>query len=42
MVISVLVPWNICGAYQNEVLGVSAADYFVYAIFNRLSPFMYL
>ena len=41
-VTSVLVPWNTCGAYQSGVLGVSAADYFVYAIFNWLSPFMTL
>ena len=38
-VTSVLVPWNTCGAYQAGVLGVSVADYFVYAIFNYLSPF---
>ena len=41
-VTSVLVPWNTCGAYQSGVLGVSVADYFVYAIFNYLSPFMTL
>jgi len=38
-VTSVLVPWNTCGAYQSGVLGVSVYDYFVYAIFNYLSPF---
>jgi NhaC family Na+:H+ antiporter len=38
-VTSVLVPWNTCGAYQSGVLGVSVADYFIYAIFNWLSPF---
>lgn len=38
-VTSVLVPWNTCGAYHSGVLGVSVADYFVYAIFNWLSPF---
>ncbi len=38
-VTSVLVPWNTCGAYQSGVLGVSVADYFIYAIFNYLSPF---
>jgi Na+:H+ antiporter, NhaC family len=37
-VTSVLVPWNTCGAYQSGVLGVSVADYFIYAIFNWLSP----
>jgi NhaC family Na+:H+ antiporter len=41
-VTSVLVPWNTCGAYQSSVLGVSVADYFFYAIFNWLSPFMTL
>ncbi|WP_034261905.1 Na+/H+ antiporter NhaC [Altibacter lentus] len=38
-VTSVLVPWNTCGAYQSGVLGVSVADYFVYAFFNWMSPF---
>ncbi len=38
-VTSVLVPWNTCGAYQSSVLGVPVLDYFVYAIFNYLSPF---
>lgn len=38
-VTSVLIPWNTCGAYQSGVLGVSVADYFVYAMFNYLSPF---
>jgi len=41
-VTSVLVPWNTCGAYQSGVLGVSVYDYFVYAIFNWMSPFMTL
>ncbi|PHS04266.1 MAG: Na+/H+ antiporter NhaC [Kordia sp.] len=41
-VTSVLIPWNTCGAYQSGVLGVSVADYFIYAIFNWLSPFMTL
>jgi len=41
-VTSALVPWNTCGAYQSSVLGVSVADYFIYAIFNYLSPFMTL
>jgi hypothetical protein len=38
-VTSVLIPWNTCGAYHSGVLGVSTMDYFVYAIFNWLSPF---
>ena len=37
-VTSVLIPWNTCGAYQASVLNVSVYDYFVYAIFNWLSP----
>ena len=37
-VTSVLIPWNTCGAYQSGVLGVSAADYFIYAFFNWMSP----
>ena len=41
-VTSVLVPWNTCGAYQSGVLGVSVAEYFVYAFFNWISPFMTL
>lgn len=41
-VTSVLVPWNTCGAYQSGVLGVPVIDYFVFAIFNWLSPFMTL
>ena len=41
-VTSVLVPWNTCGAYQSGVLGVSVGEYFIYAIFNYLSPFMTL
>jgi len=41
-VTSVLIPWNTCGAYQSGVLGVPVIDYFVFAIFNWLSPFMTL
>lgn len=41
-VTSVLIPWNTCGAYQSGVLGVGVAEYFVYAIFNWLSPIMTL
>ncbi len=37
-VTSVLIPWNTCGAYQSGILGVSVAEYFVFAIFNWLSP----
>lgn len=38
-VTSVLIPWNTCGAYHSGVLGVGVGEYFVYAIFNWLSPF---
>ena len=41
-VTSVLIPWNTCGAYQSGVLGVSVSEYFFYAIFNYISPFMTL
>ena len=41
-VTSVLIPWNTCGAYQSSVLGVGVGEYFLYAIFNYLSPFMTL
>ena len=41
-VTSVLVPWNTCGAYQSSVLGVPVIDYFIYAVFNYISPFMTL
>ena len=41
-VTSVLIPWNTCGAYQSSVLGVSVADFFFYAIFNYISPFVTL
>lgn len=41
-VTSVLIPWNTCGAYQSGVLGVGVDEYFIYAIFNWLSPFMTL
>jgi NhaC family Na+:H+ antiporter len=38
-VTSVLIPYNTCGAYHSGVLGVPTVDYFIYAIFNYLSPF---
>ena len=41
-VTSALNPWNTCGAYHYGVLGVSAPEYFIYAIFNWLSPIMTL
>lgn len=39
-VTSALIPWNTCGAYQAGVLGVATGEYFIYAIFNWLSPIM--
>jgi|TARA_B110000285_G_C15138401_1_gene628844 NhaC family Na+:H+ antiporter len=41
-VTSVLIPWNTCGAYQSGVLGVGVGEYFIYAVFNWISPFMTL
>jgi len=41
-VTSVLIPWNTCGAYHSGVLGVSVFDYFIYAFFSYISPFMTL
>jgi NhaC family Na+:H+ antiporter len=41
-VTSVLIPWNTCGAYQSDVLGVGVGEYFMFAVFNWLSPFMTL
>ena len=41
-VTSALIPWNSCGAYHSSVLGVSVGEYFIYAIFNWISPLMTL
>ena len=41
-VTSALIPWNSCGAYHSSVLGASVGEYFIYAIFNWISPFMTL
>ncbi|SOE23249.1 transporter, NhaC family [Spirosomataceae bacterium TFI 002] len=41
-VTSVLIPWNTCGAYQSNVLGVDTMSYVPYAIFNYVSPIMTL
>jgi len=41
-VTSVLIPWNTCGAYQSGILGVGVSEYFMYAVFNYISPFMTL
>jgi NhaC family Na+:H+ antiporter len=39
-VTSVLIPWNSCGAYHREVLGVGPEMYLPYAFFNLISPIM--
>lgn len=41
-VTSVLVPWNTCGAYQSDQLGVDTMAYLPFAFFNIISPFMTL
>lgn len=35
---SPLIPWNTCGAYMHQVLGVSPLDYVFYAFFNVINP----
>ena len=37
---SVLVPWNTCGAFMAQTLGVSTLTYAPFAFFNILSPFV--
>ncbi|MEG0392327.1 MAG: Na+/H+ antiporter NhaC [Anaerovoracaceae bacterium] len=37
-VTSALIPWNTCGVYIVGVLGISAFEYFPYAVFNLLMP----
>ncbi|MFY0651862.1 MAG: Na+/H+ antiporter NhaC [Cyclobacteriaceae bacterium] len=39
-VTSVLVPWNTCGAYHTNLLGVNPMDFIPYCFFNILSPIM--
>lgn len=39
-VTSVLIPWNTCGAYHSNVLGVSTFTYLPFAFFNLISPIM--
>jgi len=39
-VTSVLIPWNTCGAYHANVLGVSTLLYAPYCFFNIISPLM--
>ena len=37
---SVLVPWNTCGAFMSQTLGVSTFTYAPFAFFNLLNPFV--
>lgn len=37
-VTSALVPWNTCGAYMSQTLGVATLAYLPYCFFNLLSP----
>ena len=39
-VTSVLIPWNTCGAYSWEMLGVHPLSYLPYCFFNLISPLM--
>ena len=37
---SVLVPWNTCGAFMAQTLGVATLTYAPFAFFNILNPFV--
>ena len=39
---SVLVPWNTCGAFMSQTLGVATLAYAPYAFFNLLNPLVAL
>ncbi len=41
-VTSVLIPYNTCGAYHANTLGVSVADFWTFAVFCWVSPLMSL
>lgn len=41
-VTSALIPWNTCGAFMYGVLGVTAWEYGIYAVFNYLMPLLVL
>lgn len=41
-VVSVLIPWNTCAAYNSSVLGIPTLSYLPYTFFNIISPFMTL
>lgn len=36
--VSVLIPWNTCGAYHTTVLGVPTIEYLPYAFLNYMNP----
>lgn len=38
--VSVLIPWNTCGAYHTGVLGVPTLQYLPFAFFNYLNPIL--
>ena len=35
---SPLIPWNTCGAFMSQALGVATGEYFMYAVLNLLNP----
>ncbi|MEE1113589.1 MAG: Na+/H+ antiporter NhaC family protein, partial [Eubacterium sp.] len=37
-VTSMLIPWNLCGAFATAALGVNSFVYLPYAFFNLLTP----
>jgi NhaC family Na+:H+ antiporter len=37
---SPLVPWNTCGAFMAQTLGVATVSYLPYAFFNLINPFV--
>ena len=37
-VTSALIPWNTCGVYIHNTLGIATGQYFVWAFFNWLMP----
>ncbi len=39
-VTSVLFPWNTCGAAQSSVLNVAPGEFWMYCLFNLISPVM--
>ena len=37
---SPMVPWNTCGAFMAQTLGVPTFTYFFYCFFNIINPFI--